>query len=189
MAQLYFRYSTMNAGKSTEVLKIAHNYEEQNKRVLLCTPSIDDRYGKGIITSRMGFKREAHVIFERTDLLQLAEENKPDCVLVDEGQFLSRSQVLKLVRIVDELNIPVIVYGLKNDYRNHLFTGSEALLLFADKIEEVKAVCWFCPKKATMLIKFKDGQPVAEGPQIEIGGNDKYVSVCRKCYTSKVKLK
>jgi len=191
MAQLYFRYSTMNAGKSTEILKIAHNYEEQNKRVLLFTPAIDDRFGKGKITSRMGFTREALVINGDTDMFEITANTEPlpDCVLVDEGQFLTREHVVTLTRIVDRLNIPVIVYGLKNDYRNHLFPGSEALLLFADKIEEIKAVCCHCAKKSTMLIKYKDGKPVHEGPQIEIGGNDKYVSVCRRCYSAKVLLK
>lgn len=189
MAQLYFRYSTMNAGKSTEVLKIAHNYEEQNKRVVLFTPSIDDRYGLGKITSRMGFQRDAIIINSQTDMFKIAEEKRPDCILVDEGQFLTREHVITLTRIVDRLNIPVIVYGLKNDFRNLLFPGSEALLLLADKIEEIKAVCWHCQKKATMLLKYKDGKPVNDGPQIEIGGNDKYVSVCRKCYTERVSLK
>jgi thymidine kinase len=189
MAQLYFRYSTMNAGKSTEILKIAHNYEEQNKHVLLFTPAIDDRYGRGQITSRMGLRREATIIDDSTDMLGLAREAGPDCVLVDEGQFLTRAQVVALTRIVDELNIPVIVYGLKNDYRNRFFSGSEALLLLADKIEEVKAVCWYCSKKATMLLKTKDGRPVGDGPQIEIGGNDKYTSVCRKCYRQRIEVK
>jgi thymidine kinase len=179
----------MNAGKSTEVLKIAHNYEEQNKRALLFSPSIDDRYGKGKITSRMGLQREAVILASDSDIYKIAEEEKPDCILVDEGQFLTRKQVVGLTRIVDELNIPVIVYGLKNDYRNRLFEGSEALLLLSDKIEEIKAVCWHCHKKATMLIKYKDGKPINEGPQIEIGGNDKYVSVCRKCYAKRVELK
>jgi len=189
MAQLYFRYSTMNAGKSTEVLKIAHNYEEQNKRVLLLTPAIDDRYGKGKITSRMGFQREAIICNSETDMFRLTEEKNPDCVLVDEGQFLTRAQVVELTHIVDKLNIPVIVYGLKNDYRNRLFEGSESLLLFADKIEEIKAVCWHCSKKATMQLKYKGETPVSEGAQIEIGGNDTYVSVCRKCYAKRVPLK
>jgi len=189
MAQLYFRYSTMNAGKSTEILKIAHNYEEQNKRALLFTPAIDDRYGKGKITSRMGLQREAIILNKESNLFRIAEEENPNCVLVDEGQFLTRAHVIELTKIVDRLNIPVIVYGLKNDYRNRFFPGSEALMLFADKIEEIKAVCWDCSKKATMLIKYKDGKPVNEGPQIEIGGNDKYVSVCRRCYSKKLELK
>ncbi|MBM3310212.1 MAG: thymidine kinase, partial [Candidatus Aminicenantes bacterium] len=159
------------------------------KQVLLFTPSIDDRYGRGRITSRMGLQREALVIDGRTDMLALAREAKPDCVLVDEGQFLTREQVVSLTRIVDQLNIPVIVYGLKNDYRNRFFSGSEALLLLADKIEEVKAVCWYCSKKATMLLKTKDGRPVGDGPQIEIGGNDTYTSVCRKCYGERLDIK
>jgi len=188
MAQLYFRYSTMNAGKSTEILKIAHNYEEQNKRVLLFTPALDDRFGKGVITSRMGFQREALIISDRMDLIEEVRRQEPACVLVDEGQFLSRGQVIALTRVVDEIDVPVIVYGLKNDFRNRLFPGSESLLLFADKIEEVKTVCWYCHKKATMLIRMRDGKPVNTGAQVEIGGNDKYVSVCRRCYARRLPL-
>ncbi|MCC5814264.1 MAG: thymidine kinase [Leptospira sp.] len=188
MAQLYYRYSTMNAGKSTEILKIAHNYEEQNKKVVVLTPAIDDRYGKGRVTSRMGIARDALIMDEHPNLLTELAEAKPDCILVDEGQFLSREQVILLTDIVDNLNIPVIVYGLKNDFRNQLFPGSEALLLMADKIEEVKAICWYCHRKSTMILKSKDGVPVNDGPQIEIGGNDSYVSVCRKCYKDHVGL-
>lgn len=188
MAQLYFRYSTMNAGKSTEILKIAHNYSEQNKHPLLFSPAIDDRYGVGNITSRMGLQKDAIILDSKTDIYATVKKQAPDCVLVDEGQFLSREQVVAFTRVVDELHVPVIVYGLKNDYRNQLFPGSEALLLFSDKIEEIKTVCWHCMKKATMLIKYKDGTPVHEGPQIEIGGNDKYVSVCRRCYAQKVPI-
>ncbi|MCB1147731.1 MAG: thymidine kinase [Leptospiraceae bacterium] len=188
MAQLYYRYSTMNAGKSTEILKIAHNYEEQNKKVTLLTPSIDDRYGKGRVTSRLGISRDAFIIDEIPDLIELMKTQKPDCVLVDEGQFLTREQVIRLTDIVDLLNIPVIVYGLKNDFRNKMFEGSEALLLLADKIEEVKGICWYCHRKSTMILKTRDGIPINDGPQIEIGGNDHYVSVCRKCYKERVSL-
>ncbi|MDY0297071.1 MAG: thymidine kinase [Acidobacteriota bacterium] len=188
MAQLYFRYSTMNAGKSTEILKIAHNYAEQNKRVLLFTPALDDRFGRGVITSRMGFQRDALILDDRVDVVDLVRRQQPDCVLVDEGQFLTRPQVIALCRVVDELGVPVIVYGLKNDFRNRLFPGSESLLLFADKIEEVKTVCWYCTKKATMLIRMRDGKPVSRGAQIEIGGNDRYVSVCRRCYAQRLPL-
>jgi len=188
MARLYFRYSTMNAGKSAEILKIAHNYEEQNKRPLIAVPALDERHGRGRVSSRLGLSREARVIEPGEDLFAAVAAERPDIVLIDEGQFLSRAEVVTLCRIVDGLGIPVVVYGLKNDYRNQLFPGSEALLLFADKIEEVKAVCWFCPKKATMLIKLVDGHPVAEGPQIELGGNEKYVSVCRPCYAARLLL-
>ena len=189
MAQLYFRYSTMNAGKSMEILKIAHNYEEQNKKVMLFTLAIDDRNGRGNIVSRMGLQREAFIIDNHSKIFKTVKEQMPECVLVDEGQFLLRSHVIEFTKIVDQLNIPVIVYGLKNDFRNQLFSGSEALLLFADKIEEVKAVCWYCHSKATMLIKYKDGEPVGEGPQIEIGGNETYVSTCRKCYSKRLEIK
>lgn len=110
------------------------------------------------------------------------EQGLPNCVLVDEGQFLKRHHILQLTEIVDELEIPVIVYGLKNDFSNRLFEGSEALLLYADKLEEIKTVCWFCDRKATMVLRVKDGEPVYEGEQIQIGGNDSYIPVCRKCY-------
>ncbi|AMA71617.1 MULTISPECIES: thymidine kinase [Aneurinibacillus] len=185
MAQLYFRYGTMNSGKSVEILKVAHNYEEQGKRVMIFTSVLDDRYGKGYVASRIGLKREAIAVEEDTNIKTIVEMNEqglPNCVLVDEGQFLKRHHILQLTEIVDELEIPVIVYGLKNDFSNRLFEGSEALLLYADKLEEIKTVCWFCDRKATMVLRVKDGEPVYEGEQIQIGGNDSYIPVCRKCY-------
>ncbi len=186
MAQLYYRYSTMNAGKSIDVLKIAHNYNEQDKHVVIFTSALDDRYGKGYVASRIGMKREAQTFDRDTDLVaeiaRATEEHKIYCVLIDEAQFLTRAQVLQLVHVVDEMNIPVIAYGLKNDFKNELFTGSEALLCYADKIEELKTICWHCNKKATMVLRMVDGKPVYSGEQISIGGNDKYVPVCRKCY-------
>lgn len=182
MAQLYYRYGTMNSGKSMDALKVAYNYEEQGKRVLFFVPALDDRYKVGQVTSRTGFSREAKIITKDTDLVEETRAVKPDCVLVDEAQFLSEDEVKQLTRIVDELHIPVICYGLKNDYRNDLFAGSRALLIYADKIEEIKTVCWYCNKKATMILKFKAGHPVYTGEQIEIGGNDTYKSVCRYHY-------
>ena len=183
MAQLYFRYSTMNAGKSIEVLKIAHNYEEQQKRVLLFTHRIDDRYGVGKVASRIGLSRDAIAISAATDIYEIVTGQLPvDCVLIDEAQFINREQVLQLCRIVDELSIPVIAYGLKNDFQNHLFEGSEALLLFADKLEEIKTVCWFCNRKALMNMRIENGKPVRTGEQIKIGGNESYIPVCRKHY-------
>jgi len=181
MAQLYFRYSAMNAGKSMEILKIANNYEEQGKRVMLFTHSIDTRYGEGKITSRIGPSREAMSIDESTNVFECVEEDLPiHCVLVDEGQFLSPDQVRQFCHIVDKLNIPVIVYGLRADFQNKLFPGSQELLIFADKIEEVKTVCWFCNRKALMNLRIADGKPVREGEQIMIGGNESYLPVCRK---------
>lgn len=185
MAQLYFRYGTMNSGKSVEILKVAHNYEEQGKRVMIFTSMLDDRYGKGYVASRIGLKREAIVVDESTNIRKVVEMNQeglPNCVLVDEGQFLRRHHIIQLTEIVDELGVPVIVYGLKNDFSNRLFEGSEALLLYADKLEEIKTICWFCDRKATMVLRVKDGKPVYEGEQIQIGGNDSYIPVCRKCY-------
>ncbi|WP_047150769.1 thymidine kinase [Aneurinibacillus tyrosinisolvens] len=185
MAQLYFRYGTMNSGKSVEILKVAHNYEEQGKKVMIFTSIIDNRYGRGYVASRIGIKREATIIDDNTDIkkqVTMRIGGRPDCVLVDEGQFLKKHHVIQLTEIVDELGIPVIVYGLKNDFSNQLFEGSEALLLYADKLEEIKTICWFCNKKGTMVLRVKDGIPVYEGEQIQVGGNDSYIPVCRKCY-------
>lgn len=184
MAQLYFRYGAMNASKSIQLLTVAHNYEQSGKKVMVFTPAIDDRYGVGIVASRVGISREAFPITNETDIFQTVEneECRPHCVLVDEGQFLSRQHVKQLVNIVDFLDIPVIVYGLLKNFKNQLFEGSEGLLCEADKIEEIKTICVFCNKKATHILKFKNGFPVYSGETIEIGGNDTYSSVCRPHY-------
>lgn len=187
MAQLYYRYSSMNAGKSIEIIKIAHNYEEQGKRVLLFSSAVDDR-DKGYIVSRIGVKKEALIFDYKTSFTNIVQsalsgsEQPISCILIDEGQFLTQKQVVELTQVVDYLNIPVIVYGLKNDFANNLFEGSEALLIYADKIEEIKTVCWFCNKKATMVLRVIDGKPVYIGEQVMIGGSEKYLPVCRKCY-------
>ncbi|KLU65273.1 thymidine kinase [Desulfosporosinus acididurans] len=182
MAQLYFRYATMGSGKTADLLKIAYNYSEQGKSVLIFTPAIDTRFGEGRVTSRMGISKPAISIDGKTNIFDQVKSEMPDCVLCDEGNFLTRKNVLEFCRVVDELNIPVIIYGLKNDFQNNLFEGSEALLIFADKIEEVKTVCWYCNRKATMVLRFKDGAPIFEGQQIEIGGNESYLPVCRRCW-------
>ncbi len=185
MAQLYFRYSTMNAGKSIEVLKIANNYEEQGKRVLLFTHITDNRYGVGRITSRIGPSREAIAIDDSTNVFNAVETHLPiQCVLVDEGQFLTRKHVLEFCRVADEHNIPVIIYGLRTDFQARLFPGSEALLCYADKIEEVKTVCWFCNRKALFNMRVNNGKPVREGEQVLIGGNEAYVPVCREHFNA-----
>lgn len=185
MAQLYYRYSTMNAGKSIEVIKVAHNYEERNKRALILVPAIDDRYGVGVVTSRVGLQKEAMMINDTTNVLELfIQENEKehvDCVILDECQFLRKHHVQELVEIVDSFNIPVLAYGLKNDFRNELFEGSYYMLVYADKIEEIKTICW-CGRKATMVARVVDGKFVKQGEQIVIGGNDMYVSLCRKHY-------
>ena len=189
MAQLYYRYSSMNAGKSIEVLKIAHNYEEQGKKVLLFTSELDTRYGQGVVSSKIGIQKKALVFSKDTCIINivqtaLSENDKIHAVLIDEGQFLTEKQVLELTQIVDYMNIPVIVYGLKNDFQNNLFEGSKALLIYADKIEEIKTICWFCDRKATMVLRIQEGKPVYSGEQVLIGGSQSYLPVCRKCYAN-----
>ena len=189
MAQLYYKYGTMNSGKSFEIIKVAHNYEEQNKPVIIFSPSIDSRSGGDKVGSRVGMTRVAIPVDESTDLFESVREKQPTpdpkriyCVLVDEAQFLKKEHVLQLTRIVDELNVPVMAFGLKNDFRNQMFEGSYYLLLYADKIEEIKTICWYCDRKATMVIRYRGGEPVNEGEQIQIGGNEDYKPVCRRCY-------
>lgn len=188
LAHLYFKYGTMNSGKSIEIIKVAHNYEEQGKRVLLFTPAIDTRIGTNVVGSRTGMTRPAIPVAADTDLFELVRREQSgdgqriSCVLVDEAQFLNKRQVLELTWIVDELDIPVMAFGLKNDFRNELFEGSYNLLVNADKIEEIKTICWHCDRKATMVVRSVGGVPVNEGDQIMIGGNDDYKPVCRSCY-------
>lgn len=185
MAQLYYRYSTMNAGKSIELIKVAYNYEERGKHVLTLVPAVDNRFGIGVITSRIGLQREAMVIHEDTNIFEMfLRENakhKIDCVLIDECQFLKKHHVQELVEIVDSLDVPVLAYGLKNDFMNELFEGSYYMLVYADKIEEIKTICW-CGRKATMVARVVDGKFVKQGEQVMVGGNDMYVSLCRKHY-------
>jgi len=187
LAKLYFRYGTMNSGKSIEVLRVAHNYEEQGKKVLLLTSVVDDRFGVGKVTSRIGMQKNAIAVDDAMNMVEMARTEKPNCILVDEAQFLSTAQVTALIEIVDELNIPVIAYGLRADFMGSLFEGSTALLAAADTIEEIKTVCWYCDKKAIMNMRCKDGEPVFHGEQIQMGGNESYVPVCRKCYATKKK--
>jgi len=196
LAQLYYKYGTMNSGKSFEIIKVAHNYEEQGKPVLIYSPSIDTRGGADQVGSRVGLSRKAIPVdmntnlFESVQVHQAATANKRIyCVLVDEAQFLSKPQVLELAQIVDDLGIPVMAFGLKNDFQNKLFEGSYNLLIQADKIEEIKTICWHCDRKATMVIRYRDGVPVNEGEQIQIGGNEDYKPVCRRCYNDAFKQK
>lgn len=184
MAQLFFKYGAMNSGKSIDVLKVAHNYEEQGKPVVLLTSGVDTRSGRGTIASRIGLERKVYPIMKDTDVYEYVKniDHRIYCVLIDEAQFLSKEHVLQLTRIVDELNIPVMTFGLKNDFRNELFEGSKYLLIYADKIEEMKTICWFCPHKATMNLRMLDGHPIYEGEQVQIGGNESYYPVCRKHY-------
>ncbi len=175
----------MNSGKSIEILKVAHNYEEQNKPVLIFTSGIDTRDEVGVVSSRIGLRSEAIAIFDRTNIFDIVRnhEEKLYCVLIDEVQFLTKEHVQQLTQIVDELNIPVMGFGLKNDFKNDLFEGSRYMLIYADKIEEMKTICWFCHKKATMNLRVDENKkPIYTGDQIQIGGNDSYYPVCRKCH-------
>lgn len=186
MAKLYFRYACMGAGKSIDVLKVAYNYEERGHKVLIITSGLDDRFGEGVIATRIGISKEAHTFNNETNLLKLFEslDYVPSCVLIDEAQFLTKDQVDQLTEIVDRLDVPVICYGLRTDFRNELFEGSKALLTLADKIEELKTICE-CGKKATCNMRIVDGKIATSGNQIFIG-NLEYKSVCRKCYKERV---
>jgi thymidine kinase len=184
MAKLYFYYSAMNAGKTTTLLQSAHNYHERGMRTLIFTPKLDNRYGDGVVASRIGLKADGRIFNRDDDLLQLAQTDIAargalNCVLVDEAQFLTRAQVWQLTDIVDVLKIPVLSYGLRTDFRGELFAGSEYLLAWADNLIEIKTIC-HSGKKATMVVRVDEhGRVVSDGPQVEIGGNDRYVSVSR----------
>lgn len=185
MAKLYFYYSAMNAGKSTALLQASYNYQERGMQTLLFAPAIDDRYKLGCISSRIGLNAEANLFTSKVNLLEhveafLKQKNELKCVLIDEAQFLTKKQVLQLTVIVDRLHIPVLCYGLRSDFRAEPFEGSLYLLIWADEINEIKTVC-YCGRKATMNIRFDaENHKITEGKQIEIGGNERYISVCRK---------
>jgi thymidine kinase len=183
MAQLYFYYGAMNAGKSTTLLQASFNYRERGMRTMLWTAAVDDRAGAGRIGSRIGLEAEAHVFAAMTDLFAAVQGAPPDCVLLDEAQFLTAAQVDQLAAVVDRLGVPVLAYGLRTDFQGQLFPGSERLLAIADKLVELKAVC-SCGRKATMNLRVDtQGRVVQDGAQTEIGGNDRYVAVCRRHFS------
>jgi thymidine kinase len=184
MAKLYFYYSSMNAGKSTALLQSSYNYKERGMRTMVLAPDLDNRYGSGKVTSRIGIEAEAVTFRPDDNLFSVVESGckpKPlNCVLVDEAQFLTKKQVFQLSDVTDELNIPVLAYGLRTDFRGEPFEGSKYLLAWSDNLKELKAIC-HCGSKATMVVRFDEsGVAIREGSQIEIGGNDRYVSMCRK---------
>ncbi|MGH8041374.1 MAG: thymidine kinase [Rudaea sp.] len=184
MAKLYFYYSSMNAGKTTSLLQSAHNYRERGMRTMILTPQLDDRHGRGVVASRIGLKARGRMFVRDEDLLHIAREDIAangalHCVLVDEAQFLTRAQVWQLSDIVDKLRVPVLAYGLRTDFRGELFEGSQYLLAWADDLTEIKTIC-HSGKKATMVVRVDEhGRAVTDGPQVEIGGNERYVSVSR----------
>ena len=184
MAKLYFYYSAMNAGKTTTLLQSAHNYHERGMRTLILTPRLDTRAGEGVVASRIGLSATGTIFGRDDDLERIAlgdiEARGPlGCVLVDEAQFLSKAQVWQLTHIVDALGVPVLAYGLRTDFRGELFEGSQYLLAWADNLTEIKTIC-HTGRKATMVVRVDaNGRAVKDGPQVEIGGNDRYVSVSR----------
>jgi thymidine kinase len=184
MAKLYFHYSTMNAGKSTLLLQASYNYIERGMQTYLLTANFDDRAGMGRIASRIGIAAEADTYTQSDDLFAKIEarlaEGPCACILVDEAQWMTREQVWQLARAVDDLRVPVMCYGLRVDFRGELFPGSAALLALADEMREVRTIC-HCGKKATMVIRVDaEGKALTEGAQIEVGGNDRYISLCRR---------
>jgi thymidine kinase len=184
MAKLYFNYSTMNAGKSTMLLQAAHNYSERGMQSYLLTAHLDTRAGEGRIASRIGIGAQADLYDPQTDLFAMVQarlaQGPVDCLFLDEAQFLTAEQVWQLARVVDDLGLPAMCYGLRVDFQGKLFPGSAALLALADEMREVRTIC-HCGKKATMVVrKAADGTVIQDGAQVEIGGNDRYVSLCRR---------
>ncbi len=183
MAKLYFRYGAMNSSKTANALMVKYNYEERGQKVLLLKPSIDNRDGGCLIKSRAGLTEECLLIYKDSNIYEVVhgyidKYAKINCVIIDEAQFLTKQQVYHLTRLVDNDRIPVICYGLRADFRGELFEGSQYLLAWADTIEEVKTICW-CGKKATMNARYQGYKILKEGEQVEVGGNDRYISLCR----------
>ncbi|MBT4962657.1 MAG: thymidine kinase [Francisellaceae bacterium] len=187
MAKLHFYYSAMNAGKSTTLLQSNYNYKERGMETIVFTPSIDDRYGAGIVTSRIGLKANAISVSESMDMYLYTKEyfkknQNLACILVDEVHLLKHNHIKQLTNIVDSLDIPVLAYGLRSDFRGEPFEGSMYLLILADQIIELKTIC-HCGKKATMnMLVDANGQKVVAGAQVQIGGNEKYIATCRSHY-------
>lgn len=183
MAQLYFYYSAMNAGKSTALLQSAYNYQERGMNAAIFTAALDDRYGVGKVSSRIGLAMDA-LLFDAdlnflTQCQAIQQQGRLDCVLIDEAQFLSKAQVRQLTDVVDQLHIPVLAFGLRTDFLGETFAGSQALLAWADKLIELKTIC-HCGRKANFVVRLdQDGHAATAGSQVQIGGNDRYVSMCR----------
>lgn len=189
MAKLYFNYSSMNAGKSTMLLQANHNYLERGLMPVIYTSHLENRFSKNEIVSRIGLKHKSNIFTTKTDIYKdiskLSDKFSVDCLLIDEAQFLTKDQVKQLGIIVDKLDIPVMTFGIRTDFQGNLFEGSKYLLAWADNLKEIKTIC-HCGRKATMVLKINSsGKIILEGTQIDIGGQEKYVSVCRKHFFEK----
>ncbi|WP_262695785.1 thymidine kinase [Kordiimonas aquimaris] len=190
MAKLYFYYSAMNAGKTTTLLQSSFNYQERGMATMLFTAAIDNRHGIGTISSRIGLEAEAHLFEPDINLREVIESELKyrtvNCVLIDEAQFLTRDHVFQLAAVADELGVPVLCYGLRTDFQANLFEGSQWLLAVADELLELKTICT-CGSKASMNLRIDaNGNAVKEGASIEIGGNDRYIALCRKHFMEKL---
>lgn len=187
MAKLYFRYGTMGSAKTLNLLAVAHNYEQQGKRVIRLKPTIDTRCEPSLIKSRAGLQAKADVLVDdNTDFCQL-DLNGISCILVDEAQFLSPHIVEKLRILTIDKDVPVICYGLRTDFRGNLFPGSKRLMELSDSIEEIKSTCFYCNRKAIMNLRYIDGTPALEGPVVSIGAEEKYQPTCYSCYRKQIK--
>ena len=189
MAKLYFNYSSMNAGKSTMLLQANHNYLERGLMPVIYTSHLENRFSENEIVSRIGLKHKSNIFTTKTDIYKdiskLSDKVSVDCLLIDEAQFLTKDQVKQLGIIVDKLDIPVMTFGIRTDFQGNLFEGSKYLLAWADDLKEIKTIC-HCGRKATMVLKINSsGKIILEGTQIDIGGQEKYVSVCRKHFFEK----
>jgi len=186
MAKLYFRYGTVGSAKTLNLLAVAHNYRQQNKKILLLKPEMDIRFGRDAIRSRSGLSKEADILVSPTTVLDVETLRELNCLLVDEAQFLSEAFIEQLREVSINLNVPVICYGLRTDFKQRLFPGSKRLLELADSIEEVKNTCHYCNKKGIFNLKFVNGKAVCEGPSVELGAEEKYLPACANCYEEKL---
>jgi thymidine kinase len=186
MAKLYFRYGTVGSAKTLNLLAVAHNYLQQNKRALIMKPELDVRFGQDRVHSRAGMEKKADLLVSPDTVLDAQSFAGIDCILVDEAQFLSCSLIDQLRAVTQQQNVPVICYGLRTDFRTHLFDGSRRLLEVADSIEEIKTTCNFCNRKAVFNLKLANGVPTLAGPTIELGTEEKYLPTCAGCYTSQL---
>lgn len=187
MAKLYFRYGTVGCAKTLNLLAVAHNYRQQGKEVSLLKPKLDTRFGKGSIKSRAGLEMSADLLVEADTKIDFESFVGISCILVDEAQFLSTMLIEQLRNITLEMDIPVICYGLRTDFKSYLFEGSKRLMELADSIEELKSTCYFCNKKSVLNLKHVNGIATVEGPSIQLGAEELFYPTCYKCYTSEVK--
>jgi thymidine kinase len=187
MAKLYFRFGAVGSAKTLNLLAVAHNYSQQNKRAFILKPELDVRFGRELVHSRAGVEKKADMLVGPHTRLDRASFEGVDCILVDEAQFLSSELVDQLRTVSIEQRIPVICYGLRTDFRRQLFDGARRLMELADSIEEVKTTCNFCNRKAIFNLKLMNGVPTLEGPRIDLGSEEKYLPACSVCYTAKLR--